>query len=253
MTSQGCADAGVCYVPMESQAMLRVASAGGGPGMMTTATLSSNDLEVARLFQNSVPLVLGGFFVFGLLLAFTPCVLPMIPILSGIIAGEGRALGKSAALALSASYVLRHGGRLRARRRSRRPIQARCSRRRCRTPGCWAPSPWSSSLLALSMFGLYELQLPGVIHQRLDDAQRRLPGGKVASVAGMGALSARDRQSLRRGAARRRAALHRADPRRRAGRRRAVRHGARHGRAAARGRRFRGRAAAASRGRGWSA
>ena len=98
VTSQGCADAGVCYVPMESTATLRVA-AGAAPA----ASIFSSDLEIARLFQNSVPLVLGGFLVFGLLLAFTPCVLPMIPILSGIIAGEGAALSKSRALALSLS------------------------------------------------------------------------------------------------------------------------------------------------------
>jgi len=52
---------------------------------------------VAQIFQNSTPVVLAGFLVFGLLLAFTPCVLPMIPILSGIIAGEGRARSASRA------------------------------------------------------------------------------------------------------------------------------------------------------------
>ena len=96
VTSQGCADVGVCYVPMESTARVTLASTGtvAGPSIFST------DLEVAQLFQNSTPLVLGGFLVFGLLLAFTPCVLPMIPILSGIIAGEGASLSKSRALAL---------------------------------------------------------------------------------------------------------------------------------------------------------
>ena len=101
VTSQGCADVGVCYVPMESTAMLRVSA-----GETAAPSIFSTDLEIARLFQNSVPLVLGGFLLFGLLLAFTPCVLPMVPILSGIIAGEGAALSKSRALALSLSYVI---------------------------------------------------------------------------------------------------------------------------------------------------
>ncbi|HEX6690435.1 MAG TPA: protein-disulfide reductase DsbD domain-containing protein, partial [Burkholderiales bacterium] len=79
VTSQGCADIGVCYVPMESTAALRVAAGGGGSAV--PSIFSASDLEVARLFQNSVPLVLAGFLVLGLLLAFTPCVLPMIPIL----------------------------------------------------------------------------------------------------------------------------------------------------------------------------
>ena len=105
VTSQGCADVGVCYIPMESTASLQLA-AGGGTVASSGPSIFSSDLEIARLFQNSAPLVLAGFLVFGLLLAFTPCVLPMIPILSGIIAGEGRSISKSRALALSLSYVV---------------------------------------------------------------------------------------------------------------------------------------------------
>ncbi len=189
VTSQGCADVGVCYVPMESAASLRVASAGAGPGVVGTAALSSSDLEVARLFQNSVPLVLGGFFLFGLLLAFTPCVLPMIPILSGIIAGEGRSLGKSKALALSAAYV---AGMALAYAIAGVAAAYSGSLLAAALQNAWVLGAFALVfvLLALSMFGVYELKLPGIIHQRLDDAQRRLPGGKVASVAGMGALSA---------------------------------------------------------------
>src|SRR5262249_29253290 len=104
VTSQGCADVGVCYIPMESKASLRLAGSGGAPS--PTFSIFSSDTQVPSLFQNSAPLLLAGFVVFGLLLAFTPCVLPMIPILSGIIAGEGRSLSKSRALALSLAYVL---------------------------------------------------------------------------------------------------------------------------------------------------
>jgi len=192
VTSQGCADVGVCYVPMESTATLRVAAGGSS---LPTATTSDNlalevsDMDVARLFQNSVPLVLAGFLVFGLLLAFTPCVLPMIPILSGIIAGEGRSLSKSRALALSLAYVI---GMAIAYALAGVAAAYSGSLLAAALQNAWVLGGFALIfvLLALSMFGLYELKLPGFLHHKLDDAQRRLPGGRVVSVAGMGALSA---------------------------------------------------------------
>jgi thioredoxin:protein disulfide reductase len=184
VVSQGCADVGVCYVPMESQASLRLVSAGPA-----SPSIFSTDLEIARLFQNSVPLVLGGFLVFGLLLAFTPCVLPMIPILSGIIAGEGAALSKSRALALSLSYVL---GMAIAYAAAGIAAAYSGSLLAAALQNAWVLGAFALVfvVLALSMFGLYDLKLPGFLHQRLDQAQRRLPGGRIASVAGMGAFSA---------------------------------------------------------------
>jgi thiol:disulfide interchange protein DsbD len=186
VTSQGCADVGVCYVPMESTAALRVSAAGAAAA---PSIFSSSDLEVARLFQNSVPLVLAGFLVFGLLLAFTPCVLPMIPILSGIIAGEGRSLSKSRALALSLAYVI---GMAVAYAIAGVAAAYSGSLLAAALQNAWVLGAFALVFvaLALSMFGLFELKLPGFLHQRLDDAQRRLPGGRFASVAGMGALSA---------------------------------------------------------------
>ena len=184
--SQGCADAGVCYIPMESTAALRVAAGGAPSGF---SIFSSSDLEVARLFQNSVPLVLAGFAVFGLLLAFTPCVLPMIPILSGIIAGEGRSLSKSRALGLSLAYVI---GMAIAYAIAGVAAAYSGSLLAAALQNAWVLGGFALVfvLLALSMFGLYELKLPGFLHHRLDEVQRRLPGGRIASVAGMGALSA---------------------------------------------------------------
>ena len=186
VTSQGCADAGVCYIPMESLASLRVA-AGAGPA--AAPSIFSSDMEIAGLFQNSTPLVLGGFVVFGLLLAFTPCVLPMIPILSGIIAGEGASLSKSRALALSLAYVI---GMALAYAAAGVAAAYSGSLLAAALQNAWVLGGFALVfvLLALSMFGLYELRLPGFLHQRLDEVQRRLPGGRVASVAGMGALSA---------------------------------------------------------------
>jgi len=185
VTSQGCADVGVCYVPMESSARLTLT----GAGSVARPSIFSTDLEVAQLFQNSTPLVLGGFLVFGLLLAFTPCVLPMIPILSGIIAGEGASLSKSRALALSLSYVI---GMAVAYAIAGVAAAYSGSLLAAALQNAWVLGAFALVfiVLALSMFGLFELKLPGFLHQRLDEAQRRLPGGRVASVAGMGALSA---------------------------------------------------------------
>ena len=189
VTSQGCADVGVCYVPMESKASITLASTKTVTRNEQDISLFSSDMDVARLFQGSFGLILGSFLVFGFLLAFTPCVLPMIPILSGIIAGEGASLSKSRALALSLAYVIgmavtyalagvaaAYSGTLLA----------------AALQNAWVLGAFALIFvaLALSMFGLYELKLPGFVAQRLDDAQRRLPGGRVASVAGMGALSA---------------------------------------------------------------
>jgi thiol:disulfide interchange protein DsbD len=196
VTSQGCADVGVCYVPMESKATLRVAadlaSASDAPRRADTApsfSIFASDFDIARLFQGSPALVIGGFFLFGLLLTFTPCVLPMIPILSGIIAGEGRSMNKARALTLSVAYVLSmaltyalagiaaaHAGSLLA----------------AYLQNAWVLGAFALIFvaLALSMFGFYELRLPGFIHHSVHSAHERLRGGKVASVAAMGVLSA---------------------------------------------------------------
>jgi len=190
VVSQGCADVGVCYVPMESRASLRLAALGSGAAdRAPSLSIFASDFEIARLFEGGFAFVIAAFFGFGLLLTVTPCVLPMIPILSGIIAGEGSSVSKSRALALSVTYVLSmaityalagvaaaYAGSLLA---------------------AYLQNPWVLGsfalifvVLAFSMFGFYELRLPGFVHQHLDSAQRRLKGGRIASVAAMGALSA---------------------------------------------------------------
>jgi thiol:disulfide interchange protein DsbD len=194
VTSQGCADAGVCYIPMESKATIQLtasatpskAPAGAAPEF----TIQASDFEIARLFESGGTwVVLASFLGFGLLLAFTPCVLPMVPILSGIIAGEGKDLGKLRALLLSLAYVLGMAVAYAA----------------AGIAAAWSGGLLAAALqnvwvlggfalvfvaLALSMFGFYELQLPGFLHHRLHATHGRLQGGRVASVAAMGALSA---------------------------------------------------------------
>ena len=198
--SQGCADAGVCYVPMESGASLQLAAAGGEerPSVSQAPlwvdpvpkfSIFASDLDIQRLFEGNFALVLGGFFLFGLLLAFTPCVLPMIPILSGIIAGEGRDIDKLRALVLSLSYVL---GMALAYAAAGVTAAFSGVLLAAALQNVWVLGAFALVfvLLALSMFGFYELQLPGFLHQRLHSAHSRLQGGQIASVAAMGLLSA---------------------------------------------------------------
>jgi thiol:disulfide interchange protein DsbD len=189
VVSQGCADAGVCYVPMESRATLQLAGGGAALSSEPRLSLYASEMDIARLLQGNLALVLGGFLVLGLLLAFTPCMLPMIPILSGIIAGEGQRLTKSRALALSLIYVFSmaltyalagigaaYAGSLIA----------------AYLQNVWVLGAFALIFvaLALSMFGLYELRLPGFLHERLNESQGRLRGGRIASVAAMGVFSA---------------------------------------------------------------
>jgi thiol:disulfide interchange protein DsbD len=193
--SQGCADIGVCYVPMESRAALQLAAAPAmtpGPRSVDPAprfSIFASDLDIARLFEGNALLVIGGFFLFGILLTFTPCVLPMIPILSAIIAGEGKSLNKWRGLALSASYVL---GMALAYAAAGVAAAYSGGMIAAALQNAWVLGAFALVFvaLALSMFGFYELRLPGFVHHHLHGAQRRLRGGQIASVAVMGMLSA---------------------------------------------------------------
>ena len=188
VVSQGCADVGVCYVPMESQASL-VLTAAAGASEPPRFSVFASDLEIARLFDGNAALVVAGFFLFGILLTFTPCVLPMIPILSAIIAGEGKNLDKGRAAALSLSYVL---GMAVAYAAAGVVAAYSGSLIAAALQNAWVLGAFALVFvaLALSMFGFYELRLPGFLHQRLHSAHSRLRGGQIASVAAMGVLSA---------------------------------------------------------------
>jgi thiol:disulfide interchange protein DsbD len=197
VTSQGCADAGVCYVPMESHARLQVASldapafgpAPASPPSRPRLSIYASDLDIARLLEGNFALALGGFLLLGVLLAFTPCVLPMIPILSGIIAGEGKGLNKSRALALSVTYVLSMAATYAVAGVAAAYIGSLLA---TYLQNVWVLGAFAALfvLLALSMFGFYELSLPAFLHHRLHHTHGRLRGGRIASVAAMGVLSA---------------------------------------------------------------
>ena len=206
VTSQGCADVGVCYVPMDSKIQLAMAGSpsavptaqsGGDPlarilnqtGAPKPSSAIAEDSRIAGLFQGNFLLLLGSFFGFGLLLSFTPCVLPMIPILSGIIVGRGQRVTRAQGFTLSAAYVLGM-----AITYAIAGVAAGLSGAMLAAA---LQNPWVLGsfaaifvILALSMFGFYELQLPAGLQAHLAETSNQLPGGQYAGVFAMGALSA---------------------------------------------------------------
>ena len=205
LTSQGCADIGICYPPQ--QHALQVSAGGGGlldralgrsaaPVAQSTAAAAPAGDEhdesgrIARLLDGGSTLAtLASFFGFGLLLAFTPCVFPMIPILSGIIVGHGHAISKGRALALSLLYVLGMAVTYAAA-----GVAAGLSGTLLAAA---LQNPWVLGgfalvfvVLAFSMFGFYELQLPTALQSRLSDSANHRQGGSPGGVVAMGALSA---------------------------------------------------------------
>ena len=207
VTSQGCADAGVCYLPQTSEASLKLAALNSeslpktsvweSPGPVAATDRKGLDAAggidesagVALLRAGSFWLIVLGFFGSGLVLALTPCVFPMIPILSGLIVGQGRPVTRAWGLALSVAYVLGM-----AITYALAGVAAGLSGDMLAgaLQNSWVLGGFAvlMVLLALSMFGLYELQLPVALQSRLAQASNRFKGGHLAGVFAMGALSA---------------------------------------------------------------
>jgi len=213
-TSQGCADQGLCYTPMESEAKLSQRGGGllaaigiGGAAapdtpaasMVPAATVPAArgaDSELGRiessLHSGRLLAILPLFFLLGLGLAFTPCVLPMLPILSSIIVGAGGAHGqisRARGFMLSACYALGMAIVYTALGVAAGLIGEGLA--------AYLQHPWVLSAfavlmvgLSLSMFGFYELQVPAAVQTRLVQASGRQQGGQLAGVFVMGALSA---------------------------------------------------------------
>jgi thiol:disulfide interchange protein DsbD len=203
---QGCAEAGLCYPPEKRRmkVLLPAASgtaiAGPAPGAARSVTegatigsggafVSEQDRLAALIRDGRLPLVLATFFGLGLLLAFTPCVLPMVPILSGIIAGQGSSVTPKRAFTLSLAYVLGM-----AVTNTLAGVAAAAAGQQVQA---LFQKPWIIGLfalffvvLALSMFGLFTIQVPAALQTRLSDASNRQRAGTLGGVAAMGALSA---------------------------------------------------------------
>ena len=193
ITSQGCADAGVCYPPQKQTLSLEL------PDPVTAsaaAAIESNNDEsgrIALLLGNSdLWLLAASFFGFGLLLSLTPCVFPMIPILSGIIVGSGRAghgVSHARGFALSLAYVLGM-----AITYATAGVAAGLTGTLLSTA---LQNPWVLGgfalvfvALSLSMFGFYELQMPSFLQSKVLEEATHIKGGSLPGVAVMGSLSA---------------------------------------------------------------
>ncbi len=212
---QGCSDKGICYPPQaktfkltlpaapptakaatgteappqgSAQAAGAAPSAAPGESLRTPAVDESS--RIADLFKGgSFWLVIASFFGFGLLLALTPCVFPMIPILSGIIVGQGQHLSRGRTFALSLAYVLGMA------------ITYALAGVAAGLSGALISSalqnPWVLGtfalifvLLAFSMFGFYELQMPSFIQSWFNKEANQIKGGSLTGVFVMGVLSA---------------------------------------------------------------
>ena len=202
---QGCSEiSGICYPPQTKKFTVRlspissamaetqaaaVASSSASSSEATSTTVSEQDEIANALRSGNTLLTLLIFFGAGLLLAFTPCVFPMIPILSGIIVGQGENISTRKAFYLSLIYVLAMAmtytivGILVGL--SGENIQA------------WFQNPWIIGSFAIifvalsfSMFGFYELQMPTSIQSKLTNISNSQQGGNIIGVAIMGFLSA---------------------------------------------------------------
>lgn len=192
VTSQGCADVGVCFPPTAQSVSVRLTGtpAPAAPARAPDAVPGDESSQVAQMLRKAgFWLAVASFFGFGALLTFTPCVFPMIPILSGIIIGQGHDITKRRAFGLSLAYVIGMAVTYAAA-----GVAAGLSGRllSAALQNAWVLGAFAALfvVLALSMFGLYELQLPSALQSRLTVTAGRRKGGSVTGVVTMGALSA---------------------------------------------------------------
>ena len=202
---QGCRDGDICYPPQTSRVELQMPVSGQAvehgtstdtgivvTGLSNTAStttpVSEQDVLASMLLNNPAG-ALFAFFIAGILLAFTPCVFPMVPILSGIIAGQGERMTTARAFWLSLVYVLAMAVTY--------TIAGVLAGLFGQNLQAMFQNPWILGFfitifiaLALSMFGFFELQLPSRLQTRLTQTSDQQEGGSLAGVAVMGFLSA---------------------------------------------------------------
>jgi thiol:disulfide interchange protein DsbD len=216
VTSQGCADKGLCYAPMESQLRL---STTGGSGLLDAArgALAGNAIDTPQtnmslpdsgkaipaaaapasepgriessLKSGKLLAIVPLFILLGLGLAFTPCVLPMVPILSFIIVGEGPQVKRRRGFVLAAAYSLGMALVYTALGVTAGLLGEGLSAA-LQQPWILASFGLAMAVLSLSMFDVYQLQMPASIQSRLGALSAQQSAGKLAGVFLMGALSA---------------------------------------------------------------
>lgn len=214
-TYQGCSDQGLCYPPVTKDFTLTLpatqalvvqpvsavtpvsaasvatrAVLSSVPVAETTLTADSSPSKITELLaKGNIFLILSFFFGAGLLLAFTPCIFPMIPILSGIIVGHGHKITQKHAFILSLVYVLgmavTYAGAGVAAGLSGDLIS-----NALQTPVVLGGFAAIFVVLSLAMFGFYDLQLPTALQSKISSTSNKLHGGHLGSVFVMGALSA---------------------------------------------------------------
>lgn len=202
---QGCAEKGLCYLPQSHTEMFEVTAASAspvtsGPSLVPTPAnaiqrqVSAGDTETASgiealLASSSLTKIMLIFFGLGIALSLTPCVLPMVPILTSLIVGQGQKVTARRGFLLSSTYVAGM-----AITYTLAGVAAGASGAKIQfwlqDPAVLISTALIFFLLSLSMFGFYELQLPGFIRHRLHIAQHKQSGGGFVGVALMGALSA---------------------------------------------------------------
>ncbi len=187
---QGCSEKGLCYPAQEKVFRIDMPSGALATKAPQTMLQQTEDSKIAGMFkQGSFWLIISFFFGAGLLLALTPCVFPMIPILSGIIVGRGHKITKTHAFILSLSYVLGMAITY-AIAGVAAGLSGDLISNALQTPWVLGSFAGIFVLLSLSMFGFYELQLPSAWQSRLSDTSNHLHGGHLSGVFAMGALSA---------------------------------------------------------------
>ena len=212
---QGCSEQGLCYPPITKTFHIDLPSVTSGPlatprttsvapvesvgltaaplpSVQTTllSTPVSEGSQIAQLFKGgSFWLIIAFFFGAGLLLSLTPCVFPMVPILSGIIVGRGHKITHRHAFFLSLAYVLGMAITYAAAGVAA-GFSGSLISNALQTP--WVLGSFAAVfvLLSFSMFGFYELQLPSALQSKLSTTSNRLHGGHLGGVFVMGALSA---------------------------------------------------------------
>ena len=198
VTWQGCADAGLCYPPQTRTIQVAAVAVAAPPGAAARPAdagaaglwsgSTGSDIQITQwLGERSLGWTLPLFFLLGIALAFTPCVLPMLPIVSGVVIGSQAPPRR--AFALSMAFVLPMaltyaalgvaaalaGANLQAMLQNRWTMLA--------LGGVYI-------VLALGMFGFFTLQLPARLRERLDGASRSQRGGTLPGAAALGVLSA---------------------------------------------------------------
>ncbi|HEX5684246.1 MAG TPA: protein-disulfide reductase DsbD [Ideonella sp.] len=213
MGYQGCADRGLCYPPQRGTVRLARDTAGtltaawepagdlfATPAAETAASQAtaaqapapaeeSNDNHAGVLSSGSLLKVVPMFLLGGLLLSFTPCVLPMLPILSSIIVGQGAPVSRRRGFTLALAYSL---GMALVYTAAGVAAGLLGSGFAAALQNPWVLGSFAALLavLSLSMFGVWELQMPAAIQQRVNNASNQLSGGRHLAVFAMGGLSA---------------------------------------------------------------